>query len=86
MQNLSLSQTAQILSQSEDEILFLVQSGSLPAVPKMDSDIVYNDDGTVVFVEGGDAMPVWEFEMETVLEFKKVLDEGFVTKVKEILE
>ena len=38
------------------------------------SDMLYNDDGTVQFVDGNpDAS--WEFEMEEVLAYKQALDE-----------
>lgn len=82
---ISLQQAAEILDRTTDEVLYIsLHENRLESYQKMDSDIVYNDDGTVQFVEG-ERDPVWEFELEDVLEFKKEMEEGLAGEVEEIL-
>jgi len=82
---ITLQQAADILNRSEDEVLFIsLHENRLESHQKMDNDIVYNEDGTVRFVEG-DRDPSWEFELEDVLTFKKEMEEGLVGEVEEIL-
>jgi len=82
---ITLQQAADILNRSEDEVLFIsLHENRLESHQKMDNDIVYNEDGTVRFVEG-DRDPSWEFELEDVLSFKKEMEEGLVGEVEEIL-
>tara|TARA_R110000796_G_scaffold50044_5_gene118740 strand:+ start:479 stop:769 length:291 start_codon:yes stop_codon:yes gene_type:complete len=72
---ISISNAAGILSLTEDEVLMESQTcDDLTAHYLVPSDMIYNDDGTVQFVDGNpDAS--WEFEMEEVLAYKQALDE-----------
>ena len=82
---ITLQQAADILNRTEDEVLFIsLHENRLESHQKMDNDIVYNEDGTVRFVEG-DRDPVWEFDLDEVLAFKKEMEEGLVGEVEELL-
>ena len=73
---ISISDAADILSMAEDELLMEAQSSEIITayfVPP--TDMVYNDDGTVRFVDDGDPESSWEFEMKELLLHKKTLDE-----------
>ena len=83
---LSLEQTASILNKSTDEVLFVVQDKRLPAEIKQDGDMVFNDDGTVRFIEGMESGVQWEFELDDVLAFKKELDADLDGTLRQILE
>jgi hypothetical protein len=83
---ITLQQAADILNRTEDEVLFIsLHENRLESHQKMDNDIVYNEDGTVRFVEG-DRDPSWEFNLEDVLSFKKEMEEGLVGEVEDILD
>lgn len=83
---ITLQQAADILNRSEDEVLFIsLHENRLESHQKMDNDIVYNEDGTVRFVEG-DRDPSWEFNLDDVLSFKKEMEEGLVGEVEDILD
>jgi len=82
----SLEQASGILNRTPDEVLYIANNEQrLEAIVNPDDDIIYNDDGTVQFVDGK-RDPVWEFELDEVLAFKKEMDEGLVGKVEEILD
>jgi len=72
---ISIEQASDILSMEPDELLMEVQSVDT-VTPHFvaPSDMIYNDDGTVQFVDG-DPDPTWEFDMTEILAHKKVLDE-----------
>ncbi len=70
----NIQDASQLLSLTPDEMLMEVQSQeciSAHFVPP--TDMIYNDDGTVQFVDG-DAEPSWEFEMSELIELKKKID------------
>ena len=72
---ISIAQAAEIMSMETDELLMEVQSiDTVTAHFVAPSDMLYNDDGTVQFVDG-DPNPTWEFDMTEILDHKKVLDE-----------
>lgn len=72
---ISIEQAAEIMSMEPDELLMEVQSvDTVTAHFVVPSDMLYNDDGTVQFVDG-DPNPTWEFDMTEILTHKKVLDE-----------
>jgi len=83
---ISLEQTASILNKSVDEVLFVVQDKRLQAEIKQDGDMVFNDDGTVRFIEDADPGVNWEFELDDVLRFKQELDADLDGTLKSILE
>lgn len=83
---ISLEQAASILNKSKDEVLFVVQDNRLQAEIKQDGDMVFNDDGTVRFIEDADTGVNWEFELEDVLKFKEELDADLDGTLKNILE
>lgn len=70
----NIQDASQLLSLTPDEMLMEVQSQeciSAHFVPP--TDMIYNDDGTVQFVDG-DAEPSWEFEMSELIKMKNILD------------
>lgn len=72
---IDIKDAAQIVSMTPDELLMAAQKQTALTphfVPP--TDMVYNDDGTVKFIEGN-SEPSWEFDMTELLEFKKVWDE-----------
>ena len=70
-----ISNAAGILSLTEDEVLMASQTcDSLTAHYVTPTDMIYNDDGTVQFVDGNPD-PSWEFEIEEVLAYKKEMEE-----------
>ena len=72
---ISISDASGILSLNEDELLMESQiCDDLTAHYVAPTDMIYNDDGTVQFVDG-DPDPTWEFDMTEILAHKKVLDE-----------
>ena len=72
---ISVEQASDILSMEPDELLMEVQSvDAVTAHYVAPSDMLYNDDGTVQFVDGN-SNPTWEFDMTEILTHKKVLDE-----------
>lgn len=83
---ISLKQAATILNKSEDEVLFIVQDGRLSSVIKKDDDMIFNEDGTVKFVETDDNSVDWEFDMDEVLVFKQELDASLDGTIQQILE
>lgn len=83
---ISLEQAASILNKSKDEVLFVVQDKRLHAEIKQDGDMVFNDDGTVRFIEDADPGVNWEFELDDVLKFKEELDADLDGTLKNILE
>lgn len=73
---INISNAAEILSMTEDELLMESQQvDDLNAIFVPPTDMVYNEDGTVRFIDEGDTESSWEFEMDDVLKYKKVLDE-----------
>jgi len=73
---INIQNAADILSLTEDELLMESQKvEDITAYFVPPTDMVYNDDGTVRFVDDGDSESTWEFELDEVLEYKKVLDE-----------
>lgn len=73
---ISIEQASDILSMEPDELLMEVQSvDTVTAHYAAPSDMLYNDDGTVQFVDGNPE-PSWEFDMTEILDYKKVLDEA----------
>jgi len=73
---INISNAASILTMSEDELLMESQKlDELNAIYVPPTDMVYNEDGTVRFIDEGDSESSWEFEMDEVLAYKKVLDE-----------
>lgn len=82
---ISIAQAAEIMSMETDELLMEVQSiDTVTAHFVAPSDMLYNDDGTVQFVDG-DPDPTWEFDMTEILAHKKVLDEKRQTEGAEKL-
>ena len=72
---IDIKDAAEIVSMTPDELLMEAQKDDAITphyVPP--TDMIYNDDGTVQFVDG-ETEPTWEFEMSEVLEFKKIHDE-----------
>ena len=70
-----ISNAAGILSLTEDEVLMESQTcDQLTAHYVAPTDMLYNDDGTVQFVDGNPE-PSWEFEIDEVLAFKLDLEE-----------
>lgn len=83
---ISLEQASEILSRSEQEVLFIANNEKrIPIKFVMDNDMIRHDDGTVSFTEGN-SEPEWWLELEDVLAFKKEMDEGLVGKLEGILE
>jgi len=83
---IDLEQTAKILNKTSDEVLFIVQDKRLNAELKRDGDMIFNEDGTVRFVETDKKDVVWEFELDEVLELKQSLDADLDGTLKKILE
>ena len=85
---ITLSQTADILNRSADEILYIANNeGRLPVSLASDEEISYNEDGTINFNENAEQTePEWWFELEDVLTFKKQMEEGLVGEIEGILE
>ena len=72
---ISISDAAGILSLNEDELLMESQvCDDLTAHYVAPTDMIYNDDGTVRFVDGK-AEASWEFEMSEILAYKKNVEE-----------
>lgn len=72
---INIQNAADILSMSCDELLMEAQNTEeLTAHFVPPTDMIYEEDGTVKFVDG-DSEPSWEFEIDEVLAYKKVLDE-----------
>ena len=72
---ISISNAAGILSLTEDEVLMKSQTcDHLTAHYVTPTDMIYNDDGTVQFVDGNPD-PSWEFEIDEVIAFKKEMEE-----------
>jgi hypothetical protein len=72
---ISISDAANIVSLSEDQLLMESQiCDNLTAHYVAPTDMIYNDDGTVQFVDGNSESS-WEFEMDEIIEFKKIHDE-----------
>jgi len=84
--NISVEQAAGILDRTEDEVLYiaLVEKRLHPHI-KQDDDIIYNDDGTVSFVEGN-RDPVWEFSLDEILKFKQEMEKELAGEIEDILE
>jgi hypothetical protein len=83
---ISLEQASEILSRSEQEVLFIANNEKrIPIKIVMDNDMIRHDDGTVSFTEGN-SVPEWWLELEDVLAFKKEMDEGLVGEVERLLE
>lgn len=84
--NISVEQAAGILDRTEDEVLYiaLVEKRLNPLI-KQDDDIIYNEDGTVSFVEGN-RDPVWELNLDEVLKFKQEMEQELAGEIEEILE
>lgn len=81
---INIKEAAQILSIGEDELLMESQRNeSLTAHYVSDQDMKYREDGTVYFLDGMDEDPTWEFELDNLLEYKKILDEERKTKLQE---
>ena len=82
---ITLDQASDILNRSTDTVLYLAQQEKkFEAYMVSDNDMIYNDDGTVSFTEG-DRDPVWEFDLQEILEFKKEMDENLSGEIEEIL-
>ena len=82
---ISISDASGILSLNEDELLMESQiCDDLTAHYVAPTDMIYNDDGTVQFMDG-DPDPTWEFDMAEILAHKKVLDEKRQTEGAEKL-
>lgn len=81
---ISLSQAAEILSRSEDEVLYIANNEQrLPITCIRDQEITYNEDGTIVFNEGVEHKdPEWVFELDDVLKFKQEMDQGLVGELE----
>ena len=78
---INIQVAADILALTEDELLMEAQQvDELTAHFVPPTDMIYNDDGTVRFVDDGDSESTWEFEMDEVLAHKKVLDEKKATE------
>ena len=72
---INIEQASDILSMEPDELLMEIQSvDTVTAHYVAPTDMLYNEDGTVQFVDG-DPNPTWEFDMTEILAHKKVLDE-----------
>ena len=72
---INIQNAADILSITSDELLMEAQNAEkLTAHFVPPTDMVYEEDGTVKFVDG-DAEPSWEFDIDEVLAYKKVIDE-----------
>lgn len=82
---INLDQTAQILGKSVNEVLFVVQDKRLAAKIKKDADMIFNEDGTVQFIDTDDNTVDWEFDLTEVLEFKRDLDAGLDGTIKRLL-
>lgn len=82
---INLDQTAQILGKSVNEVLFVVQDKRLAAKIKKDADMIFNEDGTVQFIDTDDTTVDWEFDLTEVLEFKRDLDAGLDGTIKRLL-
>jgi len=84
---ISLEQAAQILGKTENEVLYVVQDRRLNACIKKDADMIFNEDGTVTFLNNvvGDKKVDWEFNLAEVLNFKRELDAGLDGTLKRIL-
>lgn len=83
--NITLDQAAAILNRSTDTVLYLAQQEKrFEAHLVSDNDMVYNKDGTVSFVDGS-RDPLWEFNLQEILEFKKEMDENLCGEIEEIL-
>jgi len=83
---ISLEQVASILNRTSDEVLYIANNEKrLTATFEPDNDMVYNDDGTVSFVEGKETSE-WTFDLNEVLEFKKEMDEGLAGEIESYLE
>lgn len=82
---LNLEQTAQILGKTINEVLFVVQDKRLAAKIKKDADMIFNEDGTVQFIDTNDTSVDWEFDLNEVLEFKRDLDAGLDGTIKRLL-
>jgi hypothetical protein len=85
---ITLAQASEILSRSEDEVLFIANSEQrLPITLVSDQELTYNKDGTISFNDDVEhTTPEWIFELEDVLAFKKEMDEGLVGTVERLLE
>jgi hypothetical protein len=83
---ISLEQAATILARTQDEVLyFSAVEHKIKQHMVMDDDIVYNEDGTVSFTEGN-RDPVWEFDLDDVLNLKQDMDNGLCGEIESILE
>lgn len=70
----NIQDASQLLSMTPDEMLMEVQNEEcISAHFIQPTDMIYNEDGTVQFVEGA-AEPSWEFEMTELIELKKIID------------
>ena len=83
--NLTLQQAADVLGKTPDEVLFIVQDKRLKAKTLHDTEIKYNEDGTIEFVDEP-SEPEWQFKFEDVIELKKELEEDLDGTLKKILE
>ena len=83
--NLTLQQAADVLGKTPDEVLFIVQDKRLKAQTLRDTEIQYNEDGTIRFLDEP-SEPEWQFKFDDVIEVKKELEEGLDGELKEILE
>jgi hypothetical protein len=85
---ITLAQASEILSRTEDEVLYIANSEQrLPVTLVSDQELTYNKDGTISFNDDVEhTAPEWIFELEDVLAFKKEMDEGLVGEVERLLE
>lgn len=83
---IDLEQTAKILNKTSDEVLFIVQDDRLNAELKKDGDMLFNEDGTVKFIETDEKDVVWEFDLDEVLELKQSLDVDLDGQLTRLLE
>lgn len=83
---INIEQASQILNKTIDEVLFIVQDGRLNAVLEKDNDMIFNEDGTVRFLDNENTKLDWEFDLDDLLSFKKkYLDNDLDGKIKQIM-
>ena len=82
---ITLEQASDILNRSSDTVLYLAQQEKrFEVYMASDKDMIYNEDGTVSFIDGN-RDPCWEFDLQEILEFKKEMDENLSGEIEEIL-
>ena len=70
----NIQDASQLLSMTPDEMLMEVQNQEcITSHFVAPTDMIYNEDGTVQFVDGA-TEPSWEFEMSELIELKKIID------------